>query len=102
MEKPNVWMSVSDLMTGLMVIFLFITVSYMSQIKENQNVLVEYVETKQKLHGKLVSEFQKDTVKWEMHIGRDLSMKFTKAEVQFASGESTIKPEFKADRKSVV
>lgn len=46
MAKSNVWMSVSDLMTGLMVIFLFIAVAYMIQVKENQNVLTDYVETK--------------------------------------------------------
>ena len=47
MAKHNVWMSVSDLMTGLMVIFLFIAVAYMSQVSKNQSVLTEYVETKQ-------------------------------------------------------
>ena len=41
-------MSVSDLMTGLMVIFLFIAVAYMIQVKKNQNVLTDYVETKTK------------------------------------------------------
>ena len=58
MAKHNVWMSVSDLMTGLMVIFLFIAVAYMSQVSKNQSVLTEYVETKQKLHDKLVHEFE--------------------------------------------
>ena len=60
MAKSNVWMSVSDLMTGLMVIFLFIAVAYMIQVKENQNVLTDYVETKTKLHDKVVSEFKED------------------------------------------
>lgn len=54
-------MSVSDLMTGLMVIFLFIAVAYMIQVKENQNVLTDYVETKTKLHDKLVSEFKEES-----------------------------------------
>lgn len=30
MSKANVWMSVSDLMTGLMIIFLFIAIAYIS------------------------------------------------------------------------
>lgn len=42
MAKHNEWMSVSDLMTGLMIIFLFITVAYMKRVKENQNVLNDY------------------------------------------------------------
>ena len=61
MAKHNVWMSVSDLMTGLMVIFLFIAVAYMSQVSKNQSVLTEYVETKQKLHDKLKKQYGGET-----------------------------------------
>ena len=49
MAKHNVWMSVSDLMTGLMVIFLFVAIAYMIQVNENQTVLTDYVETKNDL-----------------------------------------------------
>ena len=52
-EKHNVWMSVSDLMTGLMIIFLFIAVAYMKQVQINQTVLTDYVDTRNKLHEKL-------------------------------------------------
>ena len=48
MAKQNVWMSVSDLMTGLMVIFLFIAVAYMIQVKENQTVLTDYVRSEER------------------------------------------------------
>lgn len=88
-------MSVSDLMTGLMVIFLFIAVAYMIQVKENQNVLTDYVETKTKLHDKLVSEFKDDSKRWEMSIGKDLSMKFNNPTVLFAQGSATLTPGFK-------
>jgi outer membrane protein OmpA-like peptidoglycan-associated protein len=88
MAKQNVWMSVSDLMTGLMVIFLFIAVAYMIQMKENQNVLTDYVETKTKLHDKLVSEFKNDSKKWDMSIGKDLSMRFNNPTVLFAQGSA--------------
>jgi len=96
MSKSNVWMSVSDLMTGLMVIFLFIAIAYMSLVRENQSVLTDYVETKQKLHDKLVNEFKADTVKWQMAIGKDLSMKFKNPTVLFDLGDDKLKPEFKA------
>lgn len=94
MAKHNVWMSVSDLMTGLMVIFLFIAVAYMSQVSKNQSVLTEYVETKQKLHDKLVHEFEGDTLKWQMTIGKDLSMKFNNPTVLFAQGSWQLTPQF--------
>lgn len=96
MAKQNVWMSVSDLMTGLMVIFLFIAVAYMIQVKENQTVLTDYVETKMKLHDKLVSEFKNDSKKWDMSIGKDLSMRFNNPTVMFAQGSAQLTPEFKS------
>ena len=94
MSKSNVWMSVSDLMTGLMVIFLFVAVSYMVKVQENQTVLTDYVETREKLHDKLVNEFAGDTAKCQMAIGRDLTMKFKNPEVLFAVGRDDITPKF--------
>ncbi len=94
-NKHNVWMSVSDLMTGLMIIFLFIAISYISRVKKNQNVLSNYVETRQKLHEKLVNEFKGDTAVWQMSIGKDLSMKFNNPTVLFASSSYELTPQFK-------
>ena len=93
--KHNIWMSVSDLMTGLMVIFLFIAISYIRKVQENQTVLTDYVETKTQLHDKLVKEFEGDTKRWQMTIGKDLSMRFNNPQVLFASGEADLTPEFK-------
>ena len=93
--KHNVWMSVSDLMTGLMVIFLFIAISYIRKVQENQTVLTDYVETKTRLHDKLVKEFKGDTLRWQMTLGKDLSMRFNNPQVLFASGKADLTPEFK-------
>ena len=95
MSKFNVWMSVSDLMTGLMVIFLFIAIAYISRVQQNQTVLTDYVETKNKLHSKLVKEFAGDTMKWQMAIGKDLSMKFNNPTVLFDQGSYQLTPAFK-------
>lgn len=92
--KHNVWISVSDLMTGLMVIFLFIAISYIRKVQENQTVLTDYVETKTRLHDKLVKEFEGDTLRWQMTIGKDLSMRFNNPQVLFASGKADLTPEF--------
>ena len=94
MAKSNVWMSVSDLMTGLMVIFLFIAIAYISRVKQNQTVLTDYIETKNELHNKLVNEFAGDTLQWQMAIGKDLSMKFKEPTVLFASGSADLTPRF--------
>lgn len=95
MARQNVWLSVSDLMTGLMVIFLFIAIAYISRVQQNQSVLTDYVETKNQLHDKLVKEFEGDTIKWQMAIGKDLSMKFKEPTVLFASGSYELTPRFK-------
>ena len=95
MARQNVWLSVSDLMTGLMVIFLFIAIAYISRVQQNQSVLTDYVETKNQLHDKLVKEFEGDTLKWQMAIGKDLSMKFKEPNVLFASGSYELTPRFK-------
>lgn len=95
MSRPNVWLSVSDLMTGLMVIFLFISIAYISRVQQNQTVLTDYVETKNQLHQKLVKEFEGDTLNWQMAIGKDLSMKFKEPTVLFASGSYELTPRFK-------
>lgn len=94
MAKQNVWLHVSDLMTGLMIIFLFIAVAYIRKVQQSTNVLSDYVETKDKLHEKLVKEFAGDTAKWEMNIGKDLSMKFRNPTTLFKSGSAEITPEF--------
>lgn len=94
-SKHNVWMSVSDLMTGLMIIFLFIAIAYMRQVQENQTVLTDYVETRSKLHDKLQREFKDRPDDWQLVIGKDLSMKFNNPEVLFATGSAELTPKFK-------
>lgn len=95
MAKSNVWLSVSDLMTGLMVIFLFVAIAYISRVQKNQSVLTDYVETKNDMHAKLVKEFAGDTLKWQMAIGKDLTMKFKEPTVLFASGSYELTYRFK-------
>ena len=60
MARSNVWMSVSDLMTGLMVIFLFISLAYIKRVQNNQTILKDFVENKQELHKKLLDEFKEE------------------------------------------
>ena len=95
-NKHNVWMSVSDLMTGLMVIFLFVAIAYIMRVQKSTSILTDYVDTKTELHDKLVNQFADDTTRWQMTIGKDLSMKFNDPTTLFSSGSAEITPEFKA------
>lgn len=98
-KKDSYWIPLADLMTVLMVIFLFMAISYMVVIKKkqsNQNkIFKEYEETKIGLYNELDSTFRKDSKKWNLKLDRDLSIKFTNPQVLFDEGSSDIKPEFK-------
>ena len=95
MNRPNVWMSVSDLMTGLMVIFLFISLAYIKRVQNNKTILKDFVENKQELHKKLLDEFKEELGDGTISIGGDLSMRFQKAESLFEDGSWELKPQFK-------
>jgi outer membrane protein OmpA-like peptidoglycan-associated protein len=97
-KKESHWIPLADLMTVLMVIFLFMAISYMVVIKKKQNdqnkIFKEYEETKIGLFNELDSTFRKDAQKWNLKLDRDLSIKFTNPQVLFDEGSSVIKPEF--------
>lgn len=97
-KKDSYWIPLADLMTVLMVIFLFMAISYMVVIKkkqDNQNkIFEEYEKTKIGLFNELDSTFRKDAERWNLKLDNDLSIKFTNPQVLFDDGSSDIKPEF--------
>jgi outer membrane protein OmpA-like peptidoglycan-associated protein len=91
------WISLSDMMTGLMIIFLFVAVSYMSKIQKTQtavdNLTKNYLEKRKAIEAALreiISEFDTTAVK----LGDDLNVKFQKPEICFAPNSGEIRPEF--------
>jgi len=95
------WIPLTDLMTGLMVIFLLIAVSYMMQVEADaariKNVAVAYSEIKDALFEDLNREFRKDLSRWKAQLLKnDLTIRFSEPEVLFATGSSELKPEFQA------
>ena len=97
--------SISDLMSGLMIIFLFIAVSFMSrvvdeniQIKKQQetveNIVTTYEETKVSIYDDLYSEFKDDMKSWNMEIDKDGTIRFKEPDIFFEKGKSDLKPEF--------
>ena len=99
-SEESHWLSVSDLMAGLMMVFLFISVALMreaflerDQIKE---IAVAYQENQVAIYNSLMSEFEKDLDKWQADIdGETLSFVFKSPDVLFDRGEALIKPKFK-------
>lgn len=98
-KQENYWVSFSDLMTSLMVIFLFIAVSYMSKIQKEEKrrteVFQDYKESKEAIYNELSTEFQNDLIKQNIIVvDKDLSVKFTNPNFLFDQGSFEIKPQF--------
>jgi outer membrane protein OmpA-like peptidoglycan-associated protein len=94
------WIPLSDLMTGLMMMFLLIAVVYMVQIeaqtKKMREVAVLYDEMRTKLYEDLKAEFEPDLDRWGAEISREnLTVQFKEPEVLFALGSSELRPKFK-------
>lgn len=93
------WISVSDLMSGLMIVFLFISIAFMrySQAEKDkiQNIAIAYQNTQIAIYNSLMDEFRNDLEKWNVSINQDtLSFQFNAPEVLFNSGESNINKYF--------
>jgi outer membrane protein OmpA-like peptidoglycan-associated protein len=97
--KDSFWIPYADLMTVLMVIFLFISLSYMGlvqfQKKQQDKIFEEYKQTKENLYIELRETFKNDFEKWSLELDKDLSIKFTNPNVLFQSGKSDITPVFR-------
>ena len=95
----NEWISISDMMSGLMLVFLFIAISFMvkveSEKQEMKNIAIEYRDTKVNLNEALYSEFENDLLSWNATITKDNSVIFSSPEVLFEVSKSTLKDEFK-------
>lgn len=79
-KKESHWIPLADLMTVLMVIFLFMAISYMALVekkqKEQNEIFRDYEESKISLYNELNDAFKKDFSKWNLKLDKDLSIKF--------------------------
>lgn len=99
-ESDGYWPSISDLMSGLMLVFLLIAIAYMQhadEMKESaRRVAVTYQETQVDLYDTLMKEFEKDLPQWGADIDPDtLSVRFLEPDVLFLSGSAEVTPKFK-------
>ena len=91
------WIPLSDLMTGLMMIFMLLTAMYMLRVEQTTTLIVqEHQKTKAELVRALQETFKDDLKQWDAKFLGDMTLRFNNPEVLFATGESELKPEFKA------
>lgn len=92
-DSGEYWSSVSDLMAGLMVVFLFIAISYMMSVV---NAAEEYSNVRYALYQELLNEFRDDLPRWQAEIeDTTLIVRFREPEVLFEQGRANLQPVFK-------
>lgn len=93
------WISVSDLMSGLMMVFMFVSIALMrhAYIERDKikDVAKAYETTQIAIYESLKTEFEPDLKKWSAKINKDtLSIEFEDTEVLFKMGSATLQPRF--------
>jgi outer membrane protein OmpA-like peptidoglycan-associated protein len=105
LPQEDHWIPLSDVMTGLMMIFMLIAIVFMIQVQKNakeiekratniKNLTVDYSDLRAQLYKDLSEIFKNDLQKWNAVLLSDLSIRFKEPNVQFDSGKYEIKPRF--------
>lgn len=95
------WISISDMMSGLMMVFLFISIAYMINVVKERDkikeIAITYNRLQNDLYNDLYKEFEKDLDKWNALIDRQsLSVRFEAPDVLFAKGSYQLQDKFKS------
>ena len=114
LKSKDPWISIADMMTGLMMVFLFITVSYAAMIKKEsetaveeaveeavashddiEDIVADFIDNREEIAKLLHEEFDKDLKKWDAEIDDEtLTFRFQSPEVLFGAGKSEVTPLF--------
>lgn len=106
-EKNEQWISMSDLMAGLMMVFMLISIAFMLNQQETarkeqetarkvRDVAIIYQNIQGNLHQRLLTEFKDDLPVWDAEIDPStLEFRFKSPEVLFGTGEIHLRPQFK-------
>lgn len=99
-EEGSHWVAVSDLMAGLMMVFLLVAVAYMvileRETEKIKQVALLYQNLREQLYQDLYEEFKDDLPRWGAELkAEDLSLQFYNTGVMFDLGKSSLQPEFK-------
>ncbi len=106
-QDEGQWISISDMMAGLMVIFLFVALSFMLDAQEKKNkievdrdrikeIAVTYQRLQKDLYDDLLEEFKDDLKKWNATIDKPpaLSVRFHAPEVLFPIQSAELRDPF--------
>src|SRR5262245_25806176 len=119
LSEEGHWIPLSDLMTGLMMVFMLVAIVFMLHVEadgkkskqealkaeadarsaEQQANLVKrialvYDRMRSELYNDLYVEFEKDLPAWRAVLLRDLTIRFQEPEVLFDTGYAVLKSRF--------
>jgi outer membrane protein OmpA-like peptidoglycan-associated protein len=111
-RQEDHWIPLSDLMTGLMMMFLLVAVIFMvkveaeaknvrelqqqaeAQAQRMRDVAILYDRMREQLFRDLEAEFRADLTRWRASLDPDLTIRFEEPEVLFDTGRAVLKPQF--------
>ncbi len=86
------WVSIADLMSGLMMVFLLISLLF---INEAQEKIKSFEDTKSLIYADLIEEFESDLTNWGAEIDKEtLSLRFNEPEILFQNGSYELSSKF--------
>lgn len=106
MSSEKEWISVSDLMSVLMMVFLFIAILFMLKVQDDQQTLEtqheamsavakSYDASRNALHDALQEAFSDKLEAWNAEILADGTLRFSDPRALFAVGSSDLNDDFK-------
>lgn len=100
-QEESHWLSVSDLMAGLMMLFLFVAIALMmdafTERDKIKKVAVAYQENQMAIYDALNEEFGEDLERWNAEIDEEtLTVTFKSPKVLFKVGEINLSDKYKS------
>jgi outer membrane protein OmpA-like peptidoglycan-associated protein len=96
--KEDHWIPLSDLMTGLMMMFMLVAIIFMLKVESEaskvKDVALIYNDMRMQLYRDLYVEFEKNLPDWGAELSRDLTLRFKEPNVLFDTGKDVLKPRF--------
>jgi outer membrane protein OmpA-like peptidoglycan-associated protein len=103
--ENNVWTSVSDLFSGLMIVFLFIAIAMMLETEKESDAVKDlelelndiadrFYKDKILIYKSLKEEFEHDFERWDAELTEDLSIRFKNPDILFKNGSFKLSNKF--------
>lgn len=99
-QEEDPWISITDLMSVLMMVFLFISITFMENAilekKRIESIATTYNKTQEELAQNLKKEFEQNLSIWNAVVDTTtLSIRFENPEILFKTGSAELNDRFK-------